>query len=119
MSDSYYDDLVPDIRYTDWRDRAKCVDVIFEEEHMSPAWISADSLYSERARVICAECPVRMACLYDALSDSRAEGMRGGFFFDSGRLAPDEASMLYREFKLRVKPRSRRGMYRGFASVIA
>lgn len=110
MSDdrrTYYreDALIPDI-YAPWRDQAACSDVVHDEPHMDEAWITQHSLYSERARMICEEeCPVRMACLHDALSDRHAEGMRGGFFFDAGQLEPRESQMLYREFRLRVRPR--------------
>lgn len=103
---TYYreDAMIADI-YAPWRDRSACAEVVHDEPHMSESWITQHSLYSERARMICEDCPVRMACLHDALSDRHAEGMRGGFFFDSGLLEPMEAAMLYREFRLRVRPR--------------
>lgn len=100
-----------------WRDDALCMKVVDADPLMGEAWIQQHNLFSERARMICEDCPVRMACLHDALTDRHAEGMRGGFFFDDGLLESGEAAMMFRELRLRV--RSRRSRRRGRAEKIA
>jgi hypothetical protein len=113
----YHDDpTIADVK-AEWRDRADCSAVVADEPLMAEAWIQQHNLFSERARMICEDCPVRMACLHDALNDRHVEGMRGGFFFDNGLLESGEAAMMYRELRLRV--RSRRTRRTGRAQKIA
>lgn len=80
----------------DWRTDAACID--YPEETFFPP--STTSGWGT-ARAICGDCPVRLACLEDALA---MEGRRAGQsrFGMWGGLTPDERASLWRS-------RSRRG----------
>lgn len=108
----YHEDRFAADVHAPWRDGAACVEVVNAEPLMDGAWIQQHNLFSERARMICEDCPVRMACLQDALNDRHVEGMRGGFFFDNGLLESGEAAMMYRELRLRVRSRRARRVSR-------
>lgn len=62
---------------------------------MASAWIQEDHDLIEDAKRFCkTRCKVRDLCLQDALLDEEAEGIRGGFWFDSGRLPVADARKI-------------------------
>lgn len=91
----------------EWRERAAC-DTQEADPMLLAAWVEPNSFFLDRCRVICETCPVRMECLEDALSDNKAEGIRGGFFFDGGTLSSEEARAMHRQLGIRVRVRARR-----------
>jgi hypothetical protein len=100
-SDEYQDDFDYDTEeyeslFEPWRDKAKCFKVSSEKPYMMGAWDgpNEDKIshpYSEAAAEICLTCPVRLLCLQGALSNPRAQGIRGGYTFDKGRLPVAQA----------------------------
>ena len=58
---------------TTWRKRASCRGL--DVEVFYP--VSEDEADAAEAKAICAECPIRQACLEHALSSSRARGNLG------------------------------------------
>ena len=81
---------------TYWRDQAVCRDedpeLFFPEGFKSPQ----NLLQAEDARVVCRRCPVRAACLADAM---RREGAQGAGYRNGvvGGLLPSERHKLYRK----------------------
>ncbi|MGH9044686.1 MAG: WhiB family transcriptional regulator [Acidimicrobiales bacterium] len=59
---------------TAWRKRASCRGL--DAEIFFPA--TDDEVDAEEAKAICAECPVRQACLEHALAHREREGVWGG-----------------------------------------
>lgn len=99
-----------------FRERAACREAVKEDESLATAWDNVDAGTWEQdsyipdeqahvARNICFACPVREACIRDALTDNEAEGIRGGFRFEKGYLSKEDARKLYQEFGLRAKVR--------------
>ena len=80
----------PDVN---WREQAACAgidsEVFFPTSEEEPA--------SEEAKAICAECPVREACLQYALATNQAAGVWGGL--DAGDR---------RRMRRRIRDRERR-----------
>jgi WhiB family redox-sensing transcriptional regulator len=76
-----------------WRERAACSGV--ESDTFFPA--SEEEYAAKAAKAICAECPVREACLQYALSTNQAAGVWGGL--DSGER---------RRMRRRLRDRERR-----------
>ena len=60
---------------TNWRSDAACTGV--DSEIFFPA-LEDDPEAAEKAKAICAECPVREACLQYALATNQAAGVWGG-----------------------------------------
>lgn len=60
-------------------------------------------LKADVARVLCWECPVREACLRDALKDIEAEGIRGGYRFENGTVSKEDARKIFSEWGLRAR----------------
>lgn len=81
-----------------WRSQALCRVVTDEALIMGDAWINEDSYLIEFARKICDECPVRLLCVQDALSDPQSEGLRGGVYFSRGCVSRAELRILNKKF---------------------
>jgi hypothetical protein len=74
-----------------WRDKAACAAAIKETPSLLGAWDGRDTEedphpFAENAKKICLGCKVRNMCLQDALNDEEAQGIRGGYDFDAGKL---------------------------------
>ncbi len=74
-----------------WRTQSLCAATIKDQPFMQGAWDSPNEdgdrhPFFEEAKKLCLSCPVRNACLQDALDDTEADGTRGGYEFDNGRL---------------------------------
>jgi WhiB family redox-sensing transcriptional regulator len=54
--------------------------------HDADLWFSDAPVDLERAKALCAECPVRHACLTGALERREPIGVWGGQIFDNGRI---------------------------------
>jgi WhiB family redox-sensing transcriptional regulator len=80
----------PDVN---WRGEAACTGV--DSELFFP--VSEDESASEAAKAICAQCPVREACLQYALATNQTAGVWGGL--DSGER---------RRLRRRIRDRERR-----------
>ena len=80
---------------TDWRDHAACrfadPELFFP---MSPSGPSLDQI--ERARAICATCPVRRECLQFALATRQAHGVWGGMSEQERGAAAPRAALRVR-----------------------
>lgn len=77
--------------YAEWRDDSRCEDIIQKKPYMRGAWDGPNEdgvshPYYEQAEKECLKCPARLFCLQDALLDPEAQGIRGGYTFDGGRL---------------------------------
>ncbi len=51
-------------------------------------WFAEAPAELERAKVLCADCPVRPACLAGALERREPAGVWGGEIFDNGKIVP-------------------------------
>jgi len=51
-------------------------------------WFAESPLELEQAKALCAECPVRVACLAGAVERREPAGVWGGEIFDNGRILP-------------------------------
>lgn len=91
----------------DWRGRAACKNLPPE---VAEAYINEKSPGADEAKKKCAMCLVRKDCLTEAVEDPDAQGMRGGFFFDGGRVTLDDAPTIRKTFHLdpRMRQRPRR-----------
>lgn len=90
--------------HAEWRDDAKCFDY-FGDPIFESAWDVERSELHGHAKRICEEvCPVRLACLQDALLDPEAEGMRGGYVFENGRLPLAKAREIKSKLGLMLGP---------------
>jgi hypothetical protein len=76
----------------DWRDESACGFETKNSPFMAGAWDGPNEdgvshPYAEQATEICIKrCPVRDICLQSALNNPKAQGIRGGYVFDNGRL---------------------------------
>lgn len=76
----------------EWRDDALCAQTIKSKPYMLGAWDGPNEdkvshPYSDQAAKVCVSgCPVRDICLQRALDNPKAQGIRGGYEFDGGRL---------------------------------
>jgi WhiB family transcriptional regulator, redox-sensing transcriptional regulator len=71
--------------WVDWRDRASCARPGVDPELFFP--FPGEHGKAARAKRICAGCPVRPACLADAMASRDGFGIRGG-------LTPNERQRL-------------------------
>jgi hypothetical protein len=70
-----------------WRDKAECNDEIDRAPVLINVWRSPQESTDDYAQEICETvCKVREECLVDAVTDPYAEGLRGGFKFDTGKV---------------------------------
>jgi hypothetical protein len=89
-----------------WRDKAACHDAYEEDPELGAQWISENPFDQLEPRRICVnECRARVECLFSALADKKAEGIRGGFHFSGGAVNKTDAKKIRDEFG--VKPRLR------------
>jgi WhiB family transcriptional regulator, redox-sensing transcriptional regulator len=56
------------------------------EESEPEIWFAESPIDLERAKALCADCPVREACLAGALERREPAGVWGGEIFDNGRI---------------------------------
>jgi WhiB family redox-sensing transcriptional regulator len=56
------------------------------EESEPEIWFAEHPADLERAKALCAECPVRAACLAGAIERREPAGVWGGEIFDNGRI---------------------------------
>jgi WhiB family transcriptional regulator, redox-sensing transcriptional regulator len=69
---------------TTWRDAATCIDT--DTEFFFPAGVTGAALdQAERAKAVCASCPVREQCLDWALATGQDPGIWGGLTEDERR----------------------------------
>ncbi len=54
--------------------------------HDAELWFADDPADLERAKALCADCPVRAGCLAGALDRREFTGVWGGQIFDNGRI---------------------------------
>ncbi len=101
-------DPVPLAEQDFWRKDAACFWAVSDNEELQNAWVEEDNDSAYFAELICATCPVREACLMDALVDQDAEGLRAGFFFATGGVNSADARKIRQEFGVRPRTRSRR-----------
>lgn len=87
-----------------WRDEAACEAAIKEKPYLAGAWIAEDHPYRDDARKICLGCKVRIECLMGALQNEEAEGMRGGYWFDAGKLPVAVAREIRDTMDLEISP---------------
>ena len=90
-----------------WRESASCKDL---PPAAAEAYINENSLGSSAAKENCGLCLVRRACLTAAVAEHDAQGNRGGFFFDGGRVTREDAHTIRAVFHLdpNTRQRSRR-----------
>lgn len=105
--------------YDLWREEADCLAIVQVQPEMDGSWDNVDvgtwKSYSsephanaEVAKQICFSCPVREACLRDALSDNEAEGVRAGYRFEDGKVSRRDARNIFNEWGLRAKVKKTR-----------
>lgn len=99
--------LVPNVK-ANWKEKAYCAQRIQGDPSLAGAWITENGPDTEVARRICHVCTVRSDCLFAALEDPHAEGMRGGYQFSHGTLTADENRRLKREYSITTKPRHKK-----------
>ena len=87
-----------------WRDKAACDAAVIKDPFLEAAWFEENGPFLEHAKKVCLSCPVRNACLQDALNDEDAEGVRGGYWFDQGRLPVAEAREIRDTMDLIIGP---------------
>jgi hypothetical protein len=85
-----------------WRDDAACEKARFENPLLDVAWIDEESQFKKEATKICLSCKVRLVCLQDALDDPEAQGIRGGYEFDGGKLPVAQAREIRDTLDLRI-----------------
>jgi WhiB family redox-sensing transcriptional regulator len=56
--------------------------------HDPALWFAEAPADLERAKALCAECPIRLACLSVAIDRAEYTGVWGGHIFDRGRIVP-------------------------------
>jgi Transcription factor WhiB len=81
-----------------------CRAAIAKDDTLDTAWIDETHPYQDEAIEICLECPVRLLCLQNALEDEEAEGIRGGFWFDSGTVPVADARHISTKLGLTLSP---------------
>lgn len=84
-----------------WRERSACYKLVEAEPIFQTAWLVKDDVGASQAKALCAECPVRLDCLVDALGDPEAQGLRAGFYFDSGVVSRQDARAIMNEVGIR------------------
>jgi hypothetical protein len=71
---------------------------------MADGMLSKTSPSHTRARRACEEsCRARIDCLLDAIRDEKAEGLRGGFFFENGGVSSKDGRKIADEFGIKVR----------------
>lgn len=85
-----------------WRKGAACHKALIADPTLRSAWFDQFDEEYERGKKICLGCPVRDLCLQDALNDPEAEGLRGGYWFDSGILPVSDAREIRDTMGLRL-----------------
>jgi WhiB family redox-sensing transcriptional regulator len=80
-------ELLYDLEYEVWRDAAACAKAS-DVDFFAPPENLAES---NRARALCASCPVRDECLAFAIDSNQTEGIWGG-------MTPQERSKLRRRW---------------------
>lgn len=91
-----------------WRKEASCAWVVADAPGMTNAWVEEDGENYLYAQMVCEDCPVRRACLTEAVRDPDAEGLRAGFYFTNGGVSSADASQIRREFGVRVRLRQKK-----------
>lgn len=84
--------------FAPWRDEAKCVTSIKKDPTLASAWIQENHVAQDEAVEICEACPVIWACVQNALLDEEANGLRGGYWFDEGKLPVAKAREIRDRF---------------------
>ena len=96
-----------------WRSESACAKITEKHEERGGDWVREgdwpESESSMQARRICTQvCKVRMECLFEALSDPKAQGIRAGFRFQQGSLTPRDARRLKEEFGIKGRSAHKR-----------
>ena len=92
-----------------WRDKARCFTLAQENDFLETAWVDEEHPFQEMAKKVCLGCPVRNMCLQDALEDEEAEGIRGGYLFESGRIPVAIAREIRDTMGLKIGPHQSTG----------
>jgi WhiB family transcriptional regulator, redox-sensing transcriptional regulator len=58
------------------------------QTHELELWFADAPADVERAKALCADCPIRPACLAGAIDRAEYTGVWGGQLFDRGRIVP-------------------------------
>lgn len=58
------------------------------QQHDPGLWFAEAPVELERAKALCARCPIRLACLAVAVDHAEFAGVWGGHLFDRGRIVP-------------------------------
>lgn len=91
-----------------WRKDAACAWLIADAPDMTNAWVEENGENSQYAEMVCEDCPVRKACLLDAVRDPESEGLRGGYYFTSGGVSSADGARIRRELGVRVRLRQKK-----------
>jgi WhiB family redox-sensing transcriptional regulator len=62
------------------------------QSHDPDLWFADQPVHLERAKMLCFDCPVRVACLLGALDRGEPTGVWGGQIFDQGRIVSHKRS---------------------------
>jgi hypothetical protein len=92
-----------------WEAKADCRKEIIVNPFLDAAWVDETGPFKGAARKICLSCPVRAICLQDALDDEEAEGMRGGYWFEGGKIPVGEAREIQETMGLIIRPHQSTG----------
>lgn len=101
-----YESMAPD-EQDFWRKDAACYWVSQDSPGMESAWLEEEGEAFNFARMICEDCPVRRACLMDAVRDPASEGLRGGYFFTAGGVRGGDLHRIREEFGVRARVRNK------------
>lgn len=92
-----------------WRRQATCLELASSQpELFGGAWDGPNDdkerhELASYAQSICVnDCPVRLQCLESALQNTAAQGLRGGYEFDKGRLPVAKAREIEHKLGLKV-----------------
>jgi hypothetical protein len=92
-----------------WESKAACRKKIIEQPFLEAAWVDELGPFKGAAKKVCLSCPVREICLQDALDDPEAEGMRGGYWFEAGKIPVGEAREVQETMGLKIGPHQSTG----------
>lgn len=82
----------------EWRKKALCLARSQNDPALMKIWVDQNSEFHFIAEEVCDVCPVREACIMDALKDPRSEGIRGGVYFYSGKVDAEGQKKIREKF---------------------
>ena len=99
-----------DYNDSNWLSGAECAKEVVRRDIMGGAWDGPNEdgdrhVFHKEAKRICRDvCPVREFCLRDAMKDEEAQGLRGGYEFDGGKVPVGIAREIVENFDVTVSP---------------